>query len=183
MSNVDALSASVTHVPLLLTFPSTASTPAYNEWRSQTCLFLQKAEGELRDALDVATEERKCQLIDEISDTLSALTKTELNDAQLTSLRKVVEHAVSLSRLFGIQRAEYTCVLPDCSTRSTLAFDQGLMDDMFDAENTNDSSVRCVTFPAVLKASDERGAAQERSVIVKAKVLCQVRESDDEDVC
>lgn len=120
-------------------------------------MFLQKAEGDLQDAIDVATEERKCQLIDDISNTLSTLTKTELNDGQLTNLRKVVEHAITLSRLFSIQRAVYTCVLPDCSTASLLAFDQELMEDVFDAEDTSNRPVRCLTFPALLKAGDETG--------------------------
>lgn len=135
-----------------------APTAAYNEWRSHTFAFLQKADGELKEAIDAATGKRKGKLIHDISSVLSLITKTELTRHQLTSLDKIVDHAISLSRLLSVQRAVYTCTLPECDASERLFFDPHLNEDVFDAEDTSpNKTIRCVTFPAVLKAGDEVG--------------------------
>ena len=135
-----------------------APTAPYNEWRSQTFQFLQKVEGDVKDAIDAATGKRIGKLIHDIISVLSFLTKTELTEHQRTSLGKIVEHAISLSKLFGLQRAVYTCVLPDSHGPAGLSLDERIMEDVSDTESDGSHMIiRCVTFPAVLKAGDEHG--------------------------
>lgn len=142
-------------LPLKMTIAPTAS---YNEWRSQTFLFLQKADGDLKHTIESATRERSETLIESISDALSTLTVLELNKSQLTGLEKIVDYTVSIWRLLCAQRAEYRCVLPDAERDGQLNFDGELMEDIQDStEKIDGQPVNCIVFPAVLKAGDEQG--------------------------
>lgn len=135
-------------------------------------MFLQKTTGHLKEAIDAATAERKSELVKDISCVLSELTRIELTDNQRTSLGKLVEHALSLSSLFSVQRAVYTCVLPDCEGSKQLTFDKKLMENILDAEDTRAKRVRCATFPAVLKAGDEHGDNVRTSPSCARPIVC-----------
>lgn len=134
-----------------------AANASYNEWRSQTFAFLHRAEGDLKSKIDAATEKRKAQLMREVADVMSALTKTELDESQQTGLSKIVGSAIALSRVLRLQRAVYGCVFPAMDETGFLNFDKDLMDDVYDGEETSDTLVRCVTFPALIKTGDEGG--------------------------
>lgn len=151
------MSLSTTHRKFSGSSHSLARTPAYNEWRSQTFLFLQRAKGHLKDTIDAAAEERKSRLVIDISTVLSTLTDIEFDEKQLTSLGKVIERAISLSRTFGGQRSVYECILPDHDATGRLDFDLELMEDVLDIEDTRERPIRCVTLPALLKMGDELG--------------------------
>lgn len=81
---------------------------------------------------------KKSKLLVDISTALSTLTDIELDENQLTSLGKMIERAISLSRTFGVQRSVYECVLPDHDATGKLDFDHEFMEDVFDIEDTRE---------------------------------------------
>ena len=118
---------------------------------------MYQAEGDLRSKIDAATERQKAQLMREISNVLSALTNIELNESQQTGLDRIVGNAIELSRILKLQQAVYECVFPAMDDSGCLHFDKDLMEDVYNEEETSDTLVRCVTFPALIKTGDEHG--------------------------
>jgi hypothetical protein len=135
---------------------------AFNKWRAATLEAIQHSAG-----FDAMVQSAVARMTETISRALGKLTDTEPNVAALSG---IVKRAVSLAHIFRLQRARYDFCLPS----PTEAFDPSTMEDALDrSDGIADSTVRCATFPGVLKFGDEYGDNLHlRNVIVKAKVLC-----------
>ncbi|KAK5148924.1 hypothetical protein LTR04_000316 [Oleoguttula sp. CCFEE 6159] len=149
-----------------------APSVEYSQWRSTTFeLVRQSDDGDLADHTSFLTD----QIVDDVDNILSDLTATESSSARLETLRSIVERAIAISRLFSVQRAEFSSELPCSSAMKEIEFDGALMEDINgeDATELERRAVQCATFPVVYKIGDERGENLHlRNVIMKAKVLC-----------
>ncbi|KAK3713702.1 hypothetical protein LTR37_008396 [Vermiconidia calcicola] len=99
-----------------------------------------------------------------------AATDVDESDVRMSSLKTIVQRAISLAHLIRVQQMQYEFVLPPAGA----IFDAASMDDISDVgESENIRRIRCATFPALIKIGDEDGKVLEpATIIVKAKVLC-----------
>lgn len=137
----------------------------YNRWRANTFDTLRQAEG-IKEPVDSSAN----ALAEMICITLQAITNVEDSDARLSSLKTIVLRAISIAHLIRVQQSQYLFALP----RPGEQFDINTMDDINEeADADAEISIRCATFPAIYKLSDEDGdMLDEKNVVVKAKVLC-----------
>ena len=137
----------------------------YNRWRASTFDALRQAEGIKEPVESAATG-----ISEMICIALIAITEAEDSEARLNSLKAIIHRAISLAHLIRVQQAQYHFVLP----ASGGGFDAITMDDISDHVDTEiERTVRCATFPAIIKLKDEDGEElDERNVVAKAKVLC-----------
>lgn len=148
------------------TLPSILCSSTFNKWRYLTLDAVRQSEG-IEQSVQAAVT-RLCEMT---CDTLSSLTDVEDLGARASSLSAIVMRAARLSHLFRVQRAQYEFVLPVSGT----LFDSNLMeDDTLEGESSAERTIRCATFPSVIKHGDENGDnAHLLNVVVKAKVLCR----------
>ncbi|CAD0015775.1 unnamed protein product [Aureobasidium pullulans] len=173
---------------------------AFSEWRAATFQFLQHEDGVWQKLRQVSEAKAQARLMEHICKIMSTLTGLTVSEDQRRTLVAVVEHAVSLSRTLGRQRATYRCFLPETDEEGNLKFDVATMEDLMD-EHEDDGyakDIKCVVFPALLKMGGEQGEdvripynakrvrltdpkqMDVRNLLLKAKVLCVEEDSDDE---
>ena len=142
----------------------------YNRWRASTFGALRQSEG-IKEPIESAA----AGIAEMICITLMAITEVEDSETRLTSLKTIVHRAISLAHLIRVQQAQYQFILPAPDD----PFDANVMDDISDdGEAESERTVRCATFPAIVKLSDEEGdQLEEMNVVVKAKVLCNDSEA------
>lgn len=142
----------------------------YNRWRSSTLDALRQSEG-----INEPLEKAASGIAEMICITLQAITDVENSEARLSSLKSIIHRAISLAHLIRVQQAQYQFVLPHPEER----FDATSMEDISDeTEGEVERTVRCATYPAITKLTDEDGnQLDERNVVVKAKVLCHDSET------
>ena len=143
---------------------------AYNRCRAVTFDALRQSE-----SMKAVVEKSSQEIATKINVALLSITEIEENEARLASLRVIMQRAIELAHLMRVQQAKYEVVLP--SPRDQ--FDVSMMDDIFeDADADAERTVRLATFPALVKTTDEEGIRFEsRSIVAKAKVLCEVNET------
>ena len=137
----------------------------YNRWRSMTFDIIRqsvKTNDLVESAIHGITE--MCCI------TLHAMTEVDDSETRFSSLKSIVKRTVSLAHLIRVQQAQYGFILPAPGEQ----FDSTTMDDISDASDGGvERSVRCTTFPSIVKIGDEEGDRVDmRNLIVKAKVLC-----------
>ncbi|THY38691.1 hypothetical protein D6C99_08966 [Aureobasidium pullulans] len=176
------------------------SKTAFSEWRAATFEFLQHEDGVWQKLRQVSEAKAQARLMEQICKIMSTLTGLTVSEDQRRTLVAVVEHAVSLSRTLGRQRATYRCFLPETDEEGNLKFDVATMEDLMD-EHEDDGyakDIKCVVFPALSKMGGEQGEdvripynakrvrltdpkqMDVRNLLLKAKVLCVEEDSDDE---
>lgn len=145
--------------------PGVLETAAYNRWRAATFDALRQSE-RIKEPVESATN----GIAEMICITLKALTDVEESEMMHTSLRTIVRRAVSLAHVIRVQQARYEFVLP----KPAESFDADSMEDIADeSESDTERTIRCATFPAIVKVSNDEGDHLDvRSLVVKAKVLC-----------
>lgn len=135
----------------------------YNRWRASTFDALRQAEG-IKEPVDSAA----ARLAEMVCITLKAVTDMEDSDSRRASLKTIVLRAISIAHSIRVQQSQYLFTLPSPGDQ----FDIDTMDDINEEENA-DRTIRCATFPAIFKLSDEDGdLLDEKNIVVKAKVLC-----------
>ena len=185
---------------LFADYRAATSKTAFSEWRAATFEFLQHEDGVWQKLRQVSEAKAQARLMEQICKIMSILTGLTVSEDQRRTLVAVVEHAVSLSRTLGRQRATYRCFLPETDEEGNLKFDVATMEDLMD-EHEDDGyakDIKCVVFPALLKMGGEQGEdvripynakrvrltdpkqMDVRNLLLKAKVLCVEEDSDDE---
>ncbi|KAK4987677.1 hypothetical protein LTR50_004424 [Elasticomyces elasticus] len=152
--------------------PALAAAPEYNRWRATTLNMLRKRDD---PEIKMETERKVDSLTQSIGDLLRRLSGLETSEVRNSGLRGIIEHAVSISRLFRVQRAQYRYELPRSTGDSATRFDESTMQDVHGEEETElaGKPVLCAVFPSVTKLGDEQGDNLHlTNVIVKAKVFC-----------
>lgn len=140
----------------------------YTRWRANTFDTLRQAEG-----IKEPVESSANRLAEMIWITLKAITDVEDSDARMTSLKTIVLRAISLAHSIRVQQSQYLFSLPAPGHH----FDATTMDDINEeVDGDSERCIRCATFPAIFKLSDEDDDVLEENVVVKSKVLC----NDDE---
>lgn len=136
---------------------SAAPTTTFTEWRQSTAELLSQADTSLSLQCEQAYQLARDRMIEEVCATMSALTGSEISNTQRRTLSAVIEHAISLSRLFDRQHALYQCWLPDLDDSDLLEFDVATMEDLMDEQEEEGPAkdLRCVAFPALLKTMCE----------------------------
>ena len=106
---------------------------------------------------------------------LKTITDVEESDTRLPSLKTIVLRAISLAHLMRVQQSQYLFNLPSSGDQ----FDITSMDDINEeVDGDAQRTIRCATFPAIFKLSDEDGdLLDEKNVVAKAKVLCNDNET------
>lgn len=153
------------------TLPAILSPAAFNKWRSVTTDVIRQSENEeVKASLDSAAK----SMAEMICITLSTLTEVEESSARVSSLQAILKRAISLSHLFRVQRARYEFRLPPPGS----VFEPAMMDDTSYADSEGSESaatlrtIRCSTFPSVVKLGGENGEHSEMSnVVTKAMVV------------
>ena len=147
----------------------TLDAGTYNRWRSSTFDALRQSES-IKEPLEKATT----GIAEMICITLQAITEVEESEARFSSLKSIVHRAISLAHLIRVQQAQYQFVLPHANER----FNAISMEDISDIEGEVERTVRCATFPAIAKLTDEDGDQLDAmNVVVKARVLCNDSET------
>lgn len=150
-------------------------------WRSVTLSILKKEAAESMHAQTTQTAEHVVGTISRILDTLTTDTAakpgsgTTTTEARDQSLRHLVNSAIELSRLLVMQKAALEVWMPEILPHQQVTFDHDTMEDIGgeDEECLVQRDICCVTFPGIMKRSDENGARlRSRHVISKARVLC-----------
>ncbi|KAI4720145.1 hypothetical protein E4T48_03532 [Aureobasidium sp. EXF-10727] len=133
-------------------------TAAFNAWRAMTYAFLQQ-DNELKERYRVSQAKAQVQIVEQICKTMSALTGSAIPEEQKRTLSTLVEHAVSLARILGSQKATYRCFLPQPIDQDALEFEGTAMENLMDERESDGSAkdVKCVVSPALIKQGGERG--------------------------
>ena len=141
----------------------------YHRWRANTFDALRQVDG-IKEPVDKSA----AALAEMICITLKAITDIEDSDARLASLKTIVLRAISLAHLIRVQQSQYLFILPAPKDQ----FDPASMDDINeDFDGDAERTIRCATFPAIFKLSDEDGdLLDERNIVVEAKVICNETE-------
>lgn len=143
----------------------------YNRWRAMTFDALRRSE-----SINGPIESSANAVAEMICIALQTLTESDEIDGWQTSLKPIVQRAISLAHLIRSQHSTYTFVLPS----SAETFDPKTMEDVGETGSSSDHTIRCATFPAMLKTSDESGQTMdEQHVVVKATVVCVEEETED----
>ena len=142
----------------------------YNRWRASTFDTLRQADG-----IKEPVESSAAALAEMICIVLKSITDVEDSEARLSSLKTIVLRAISLAHQIRVQQSQYLFTLPSPGDQ----FDMTSMDDINeDVDGDVKRTIRCATFPAIFKLSDEDGVLlDEKNVVVKAKVLCTDNET------
>ncbi len=141
----------------------------YARWRSMTFEMLRRSTS-IEEPVNIAVD----GMTELVCIVLEALTDADANSDWRTTLGAIVHRVVSLAHLIRVQRSRYRWILPQPHE----SFDPEIMDDIAGDITINlERSIRCATFPALLKEeeSDADGRSG-RNVVVKAKVLCYTSE-------
>ncbi|KAK3691895.1 hypothetical protein LTR37_018388 [Vermiconidia calcicola] len=137
----------------------------YHRWRTITFEAVRQSEGIKKPVDKAATG-----IAGMICVILKVMTDVDDSDVRMSSLKTIVQRAISLAHLIRVQQSQYEFILPLAGA----TFDATSMDDISDVgESENIRRIRCATFPALIKIGDEDGKVLEpATIIVKAKVLC-----------
>jgi hypothetical protein len=147
------------------TLPSVLEPGSYNKWRSFTFDLIKKS-GRIQESVESAAR----SMSEMICIVLSTLTDVENFESRVPSLNAIVKRAISLSHLYRVQRASYEFRLPLPGTRFSA---ENMEDCSTHGDESVEGTVKCTTFPFVVKRGDENGDNTHLSnIIVKAKVLC-----------
>jgi hypothetical protein len=149
---------------------SVFDSTTYNRWRASTFDTLRQADG-----IKEPVESSATALAEMICIALKTITEVEDSDARLASLKTIVLRAISLAHLIRVQQSQYLFSLPPPGDQ----FDITSMDDINEeVDGDAQRTIRCATFPAIFKLSDEDGdLLDEKNVVAKAKVLCNDNET------
>ncbi|SMQ46214.1 unnamed protein product [Zymoseptoria tritici ST99CH_1A5] len=148
------------------TLPSVLDPGTFNRWRSFT-LDLVKKSGRIQESVESASR----SMSEVICLVLSALTDAMPEDLEtrVPSLNTIVKRAITLSHLYRVQRARYEFHLPLPGSHFSA---ESMEDCSADGDQTVESTVKCATFPYVVKIGDDNGDNPDLSnIIVKAKVF------------
>ncbi|KAK3056333.1 hypothetical protein LTR09_002840 [Extremus antarcticus] len=143
----------------------------WNRWRVTTFEALRRS-ASITELVESATS----GITEMICITLQALTDAEDSETWQSSLKPIIQRAISLAHSMRVQTAQYKFVLPV----SEQPFDSELMEDVAgEGDDDAERLVRCATFPALTKLGQESVTSTARQVVVKAKVVCF--DADDEE--
>ena len=149
---------------------SVLDSGTYNRWRANTFDALRQSDG-IKEPLEKAAT----GIAEMICITLQAITDVEESEPRLTSLKTIIHRAITIAHLIRVQQAQYQFILSSPEDQ----FDPSSMDDISEETDAEAGrTIRCATFPAIIKLSDEDGdELEEKNIVVRAKVLCQDSET------
>lgn len=136
----------------------------YSRWRAMTFDALRRSE-----SIKEPVESSANALAEMICIALQTLTDTDDIAGWQSSLKPIVQRAISFAHTIRVQHSTYTFFMPSPGE----PFDSTTMEDVGEASGSGDHVVRCATFPAILKASDDDGrATEDLHVVLKAMIVC-----------
>ena len=137
----------------------------FNRWRSLTFDSLRRSES-IKEPVESAAQ----GIAELICIALKALSASDEAEDLQSNLVPIIKRAISVAHLLRVQYATYVYRLPGSGD----TFNADLMDDIAD-DGASDAirTVRCATFPSLIKYVDDASAGEHvEQVVVKAKVLC-----------
>lgn len=152
--------------------PAVLDPVTYDRWRTLTFDAIRRSEvaTTLADSAARGVAEMVCI-------TLDAMTESDPGEAKIESLAAITKRAVSLAHLVRVQEAQYEYELPLVGDE----YDPETMDDVGAGEVQEKPIVRCATCPAMVKIGDlEDGSGSWKTVVMKAKVMCEQSELEPE---
>jgi len=143
-----------------------------NQWRSTTLAILRK---EATQALQPKTSSIVEELVSRINAIMGSISDIQPLESRDQSLRTLINSSIELSRLLRVQKAVFKIMMPCIEDHQQTMFDSDCMEDIGgeDEDTLNETEIRCVTFPGIVKSGDENGEKSHlRNVVAKIRVLC-----------